>query len=181
MMWMQTYTGKKFNYRSPAPEMVDIYDIARALSMQCRFNGHVAEFFSVAQHSVFVELHLTHLSANLRLQGLLHDAVEAYLGDIVSPLKWFLPVLAEAESRIWCTICEKFNLEVRLHPDVRKADKLMLMREVMELLPINMVHEWNEKGPPSNLIKKIIPLDPMHAEKLFLDTFEKLKGLVDAG
>src|SRR4051812_6540197 len=82
--WMQTISGKAFFPLDPRPADVDIQDIAHALAFQCRFGGHVKEFYSVAEHSVRVSLICAHEDAKW---GLLHDATEAYLSDIVRPVK----------------------------------------------------------------------------------------------
>jgi uncharacterized protein len=84
--WIQTYTGKQFWPLSPLPEDIVIEDIAHALSMQCRFGGHVRTFYSVAQHSVHVSLLV---EPQYALWGLLHDAAEAYLVDLPRPIKKF--------------------------------------------------------------------------------------------
>lgn len=83
--WIQTYSRKKWNLRVPKVEDVDIEDIATSLSNQCRFFGHVRKYYSVAQHSVLV-------SANCEWpkEGLMHDAPEAYLGDVARPLRMLL-------------------------------------------------------------------------------------------
>jgi len=82
--WIQTISGRKFPLAEPDPNQIDIEDIAHALSMLCRFNGHCTQFYSVAEHS----MHVSHeISNDLALAGLLHDAAEAYLGDVPSPLK----------------------------------------------------------------------------------------------
>lgn len=83
--WMQTYTGKAFYPLDPRPDEVCIDDIAHALSQIPRFGGHARRHYSVAQHS----WHMSCLFGNplLAYQALLHDAQEAYLGDIVQPLK----------------------------------------------------------------------------------------------
>src|SRR6266496_3875421 len=93
-------SGKWFNVFNPKPEDVDIRDIAHALSNQCRFTGHTKEFYSVAQHSVLVS---TFCAPEDAAWGLLHDASEAYLSDIASPVKKhpdFGPFYLEAEKRI---------------------------------------------------------------------------------
>ena len=77
--WLQTYTGIQFWPLDPRPEEIDIQDIAHALSLLCRFNGHCQRFYSVAEHSVHVS---TILAPEFGLWGLLHDAAEAYLSDI---------------------------------------------------------------------------------------------------
>src|SRR5665811_1025646 len=82
---IRTFTGIYMNVFEPTPEMISIEDIAHALTMQCRFGGHLPDFYSVAQHS----LNCSYLIDNpkLKLTALLHDASEAYLLDIPRPIK----------------------------------------------------------------------------------------------
>jgi len=81
--WITTYTGKRFHYLDPQPEEIDIVDIAHALSLTCRFGGHCKEFYSVAEHSIRVaEI----VPKEFQLLALLHDAGEAYTGDVQSPI-----------------------------------------------------------------------------------------------
>lgn len=107
----QSFTGKIIDLANPSPSMIDIEDIAQALSMTCRFGGHCRDFYSVSEHCVHaVELALggfsgTYVnpsvaqvtleyrrppSAEILLSLLLHDASEAYVGDVISPLKHLL-------------------------------------------------------------------------------------------
>jgi uncharacterized protein len=87
--WMKTRSGRVFYPIDPRPEDIDIGDIAHALSFVCRFGGHVPRFYSVAEHSVRVALAIEASGASslASFAGLLHDASEAYLGDVVWPLK----------------------------------------------------------------------------------------------
>lgn len=83
-----TYMGHMFDIFDPDTWVFDLEDIAQALSTTCRFGGHV-EFYSVAEHSIRVANWLKERGYDARTQmvGLLHDAVEAYIGDIVRPIK----------------------------------------------------------------------------------------------
>lgn len=135
--WILTYTGQKFYPLDPRPEDVDIRDIAHALSMTCRFNGHVKEFYSVAQHSVYVAtlMRLWNGDNETCLAALLHDASEAYLNDIVKPVKTSaeFEFYRKAESRLQAVIAERFNLK----PNARiiEADVQMLKAEAYHLMP----------------------------------------------
>ena len=82
--WTQTFAGIQFYPFDPRPDEVKIKDIAHALSMICHFNGHTREFFSVAQHSLMVSYLLP---AEHKLWGLMHDSAEAYIGDMIRPIK----------------------------------------------------------------------------------------------
>uniref|UniRef100_A4XZH2 Phosphohydrolase n=1 Tax=Ectopseudomonas mendocina (strain ymp) TaxID=399739 RepID=A4XZH2_ECTM1 len=132
MSWIITRTGKRFDLLEPAAHMVDPTDIAHALSMQCRFNGHVKSFYSVAQHCLVVaEL----VPVQYQLEALLHDATEAYVGDLVSPLKQALPEYRQIEMRVWHAICHRFDIEPVLPPCVHDGDLIALATEKRDLMP----------------------------------------------
>lgn len=129
--WIQTRSGIRFDLLEPTVDMVDILDIAHALSNICRYTGHVRFPYSVAQHSVLVS---DQLPPELRLQGLLHDATEAYVGDVATPLKRLLPDYERIEARIWGVIAARFRLPVELDPRVKLADATLLQAERAVLL-----------------------------------------------
>ena len=108
--YITTYTGNHFKPTNPVPEMIRIEDIAHALSMLCRGNGHVSSFWSVGEHCICCakEAAGRGLSKKVILACLLHDASEAYLADITRPVKQFLPGYLEIEKRLQDTIYEKF-------------------------------------------------------------------------
>ena len=105
--WMQTYTGVRFYPMDPRPEELDIRDIAHALSLICRYGGHVDRFYSVAEHCVLMSQCVPEEHA---LWALLHDASEAYVGDMVRPLKRQLPEYEAAEGRVIAAIVERVGL-----------------------------------------------------------------------
>lgn len=122
---INTVSGKKFNLLEPKPEMVEIIDIAKGLSFKPHFGGMTPHFFSIAMHSILVkDLMLSDgiLSERLLLAALLHDASEAYTGDMIKPLKVHLPVFCEIEDRIQSVIFEKFNLDLALMKKVKHYD-----------------------------------------------------------
>ena len=86
--WIQTYTGKQFYPQDPRVEDIDIEDIAHALSLTCRFNGHVKEFYSTAQHVVLSSMFAPFYC---KWEALHHDDSEAYISDLTSPVKGMLP------------------------------------------------------------------------------------------
>lgn len=108
--FITTYTGKHFDYENPDPDQICIEDIAHSLSLTVRGNGHVRTFFSVAQHCLMCakEAEARHLSDRIILACLLHDASEAYMSDVPSPVKHTLPYYEEQEKALLDMIYTKF-------------------------------------------------------------------------
>lgn len=126
-----TWTGKRVNPLALDPDLVDIFDIARALSRQCRYNGHVGGFLSVARHSIWVadRLGMNGIGRpDLMLTGLLHDAAETYLGDLVRPLKHseFGKAYLVAEEQAEAAIAKRFGTPFPMPPEVKEADSWVL-------------------------------------------------------
>lgn len=138
MTWILTCSGKRVDLLAPTAAMIDPLDIAHSLARQCRFNGHTREHYSVAQHCYLVSEMVPEDDA---LAALLHDATEAYVGDLVRPLKQLLPDFAEIEHKIWLAICERFNLEEELPQAVHDMDNYMLAVERRDLMPAHP-DEW---------------------------------------
>jgi len=167
--WITTYTGKKFHFRNPTVEEIDIKDIAHHLSLICRFTGAVREFYSVAEHSIRVAFIVPD---SLKLSALLHDAAEAYLNDISRPVK-YSHKLEETEKEITRVIDLKFNINSNA-PEIKKADNILLATEARDLM--SNVNNWAKLPPP--LEKEIIPLPPKEAEGVFLFHLELYGGLM---
>jgi hypothetical protein len=130
--WIQTRDGGRFDLLDPDPALIDVEAIAHSLGMLCRFTGHVDRFLSVAQHSVLV----SHLCPpEHALTGLLHDATEAFVGDVASPLKRLLPAYQEIEQRIWVAVTEAFDLPIDLPAEVKDADLRALYVERDHFMP----------------------------------------------
>lgn len=146
MSWIHTFTGKRFDLLAPDSGLVDLRDIAHALSNCCRFAGHTREFYSVAQHSVLVARACPPEHA---LLGLLHDAAEAYMGDQVRPLKQISPVrMCEIETGIQAAIWHAFRLDPTAEAlqAVKYYDDLLLATEARDLL--HGTEGWNARLPP---------------------------------
>ena len=173
--WIQTYTGKQFWPLNARHEDVCIEDIAHALSLKCRFSGHTNRFYSVAQHSVMVSF-LCEFPEH-SLLGLLHDAAEAYLPDISSPIKPFIEGFIDTEDRLLNVIFEVFNIRSPLpdvaKEDVRQSDLVALATEKRDLLR-HTSYKWGivDNINPSILI--IVPQSPEQAERSFLYRFYEL-------
>ena len=162
-----TYTGRMFDPLEPTEADICIMDIAHALANTCRFNGHCSEFYSVAQHSFLVS---KALPAKEALWGLLHDAAEAYIGDIIRPIK-ALPQMAGmefVEAKIAKCIADKFN--TRLY-NVSRVDDGVLLDEMKALRLY-----WHDFLPGvKSLGATILPCwTPKQAESNFLCRFDEL-------
>lgn len=109
---LKTKTGLLLDYMNIAKNSISIYDIAHSLSLICRFNGHCKYFFSVAQHCLFTSWYANKLGYDYRIQmcALLHDAQEAYVCDLPTPLKKLLPEYAKIERRVQSAITECFDV-----------------------------------------------------------------------
>lgn len=135
--WMQTYTGRAFYPMAPHVDDIDPADIAHALSLLCRYGGHVNRFYSVAEHCVLMSHAVTPEHA---LWALLHDATEAYMGDMIRPLKHAMPAYREAENRLMAVICDRFGLGHDCPAEVSAADNRILRDErdaLMEAPPLS--------------------------------------------
>lgn len=117
---MKTRSGKKLDILNPQPDQIDILDIAAGLAYKPHFSGQTPKFFSIAQHSIMVT---DAIFFDLKRIALLHDASEAYLGDIIKPLKVMLPEFQRIEKNLMFVIFQKFNLDIDLLNDIKQADK----------------------------------------------------------
>jgi len=170
--FIETYTGKKFYFLEPQETEVDIIDIAHSLSMQCRYTGHCRKFYSVAEHCI----HVADLcSDESKLYGLLHDASEAYLTDIASPVKPFLQNYKMMEKQIMSTVYEKFGLEPSLPIEVQKIDLAILRTEADQLM-ISRGKDWvvNKNNSEPLLSVEIKCYAPTEAKEKFLEMFGDL-------
>jgi len=136
--WMQTVGGRAFYPLDPRPEDIDIEDIAHALSLVCRFGGHCSTFYSVAEHSVRVSMAIVEAGGTRTeaFAGLMHDAAEAYLGDMIWPLKQAPSVAGykAIEHRVQSVIFAKFGLPDELPPIVKRFDLVLLSTEKRDLM-----------------------------------------------
>lgn len=140
--WMQTFTGQKFYSLDPRPEEVVPEDIAHALGFLCRFGGHSTHFYSVAEHCVLMSYAVEPKNA---LWALLHDATEAYVGDMVRPLKRHMPAFCEVEDEVMAAICTRFGLDPTFPEEVHDADNRILVNERKAVM-VNTSHDWYTDG-----------------------------------
>ncbi len=166
--WMQTVSGRQFWPLDPRPDDVFIEDIAHALSMMCRFNGHCERFYSVAEHSVLVSENVPPEDA---LWALLHDASEAYIADIVRPAKRFIDGYRQMEANIMAAVCGAFDLPYIEPPSVKRADNAILADEASQIMG-SKPKDWILPEPPLGV--RIIGLSPAGAKLAFLNRYRAL-------
>ena len=131
--YLQSVSGRWVNPFDPDPEQLDAHDIARALGNQCRFGGHCRVFYSVAQHSVIVSELVEQRGGDAEdvFAALMHDASEAYLGDMPHPIKHRSPLGAAfkaAEAHLEAAIRDRFGIRADV-PEIKRADRALLATE----------------------------------------------------
>ena len=160
-------SGNYFYFRNPRESEFSIADIAAGLSKICRFNGQCKQFYSVAQHSILVSRIVPEKHA---LAGLLHDAAEAFIGDMTAPLKGLLPEYKAIEREIEAAIFERFGIATPLDPCIKQADLVLLKTEQRDLM--HNSDTWQHIGDLVPMSQKIIPyVSPRRAEIEFLNRY----------
>ena len=155
MEHITTFTGEDFTPLAPDINQIHIKDIAHALSLMCRANGHFVHFFSVAQHSINCanEAKARGFSEKIQLACLLHDANEAYISDLTRPVKKHFPEYIEMEKRLQNAIYNKFldsPLSDEEHGHVKQVDDDMLVYEFNALMKKKVFpHSPKMSGNPS--------------------------------
>lgn len=169
--WLPTWSGRRFWLLDPRPQDIVIEDIAQGLSRTSRYYGATRGDvgYTVAQHSVLA----SHLGApEHRLALLLHDASEAYVGDVISPLKKLLgQTYRDIEDRIMVAVASRFNFSWgadEVQQAVQLADEVLLATEVRDLLPLQFVTQDVEEPP---LPFTIEPWSQERAKEEFLCRF----------
>lgn len=166
--YMETYTGRYVTPLKLKLEDIDIVDIAHHLSLICRFNGACRKFYSVAQHSVLVAYLVPKED---KLAALLHDASEAYMADVIRPIKYSIPELKKIEDRIEVKILAKFKCYGADWEAIKRADNIMLATEARDLM--KRTDGWYLPEPPKPAL--IVPWAAPQAESVFLSVFSNAK------
>lgn len=174
MSYITTYTGKHFDPAKPERDKIDIRDIAHALSLICRGNGHVKTFFSVGQHCIHcaLEAEARGYSARLALACLLHDAGECYLSDVPRPIKGTMPQYKAVEKQLLKQIYIKYlgaELTAAEEAQVKQIDNDMLYYDLLYLL-----NEKTEQEAPvmaTEFSYEVLPFEQV--ENRYLELFAR--------
>ena len=187
--WQRMLSGRRLDILSPSPLDIEIEDIAHGLARVTRWNGQTKGTFglSVAQHSLLVEGILSRnapqLAQKWRLAGLIHDAPEYVIGDMITPFKAALgPPYRQIEARLQEAVHIRFGLPAELPPgiilSIKRADRMAAFIEATQIAGFTDAEakKWFSKpgGTPADY--KLIPLPPEKAAKAFLRRFDLLFG-----
>lgn len=173
-LYIETVSGKKFFIEHPE---FDIKDIAHALGNQCRYTGHVKNFYSVAEHSVLV----MNLCQDLKLadpfEGLMHDCSEAYLSDIAAPWKALLPDYKKLEAKVELPLRRFYGVPEKMTDGCKRADWLALFIEARWLMPTGAKDWIAPEGIKEQAAKLKYPIygwSPLSSRWEFARAFNKL-------
>jgi hypothetical protein len=167
--FITTYSGAKFFIDQYNIQDIPIEDIAHALSMNCRFNGHLSEYYSVAEHSIVVS-HL--VDRDCALEGLLHDITEAFIPDMPRPFKTLITGFEEYEKNLWWAAADHFGLSPNLPENVKYIDKNIVRDEAQRFYssPPDWINFYESVCPQAVLIG----MSPSIAKMEFLARFKEL-------
>jgi hypothetical protein len=173
---IETYSGRQFDLFDPVGEAVHLPDVAAGLAHTCRFGGHCRRFYSVAHHSLHVSRELDAHGPRLQLVGLLHDAAEAYVGDVPRPLKTELDGFDRLEAGVLEAVWAGLGLAPPSEAEwqrVMDADDRLLSYEADRLLA-----DGSWAGEPPELGYSLDSTDIEAIRGRFLDRAEALLGRV---
>lgn len=162
-------SGNYFDFLAPEQSAFTIEDVAHGLSHVCRFGGQCSRFYSVAQHSVIASKHVPGPDA---YAALMHDAAEAFVGDMAKPLKDLCPEYREVEKRVEAAVLARFRVPTPLPPSVKEIDTVLLATEQRELMRNR--DDWNYTRGRQPLDIAIPPMPPAMAKAAFLVRFAEL-------
>lgn len=175
--WMQTHLNKKFDFNLVGtqwgPSQIYINDIAHHLSMICRFNGATSRFYSVAEHSFWCSVWCDRYNPDTALAALLHDAAEAYVGDISAPLKSFASDIKELEKLIWKDIADRFFVTWHMPDEIKHIDLRMLITERNQLMGLPP-EDWQIEAKPLPI--RLSCWGPEEAKNMFLNRYHSLSN-----
>lgn len=167
-----TLSGNWFDILKPEDYEYDIKEIGHSLSNLCRYTGHTNEFYSVAEHSVLVS---RIVPEPLALCGLLHDASEAFLGDVSSPLKKLLPEYKRIEDNVQKAIAKHFSLPYPYPHEIHEADKRMYWQE-RQTVANNGIRDglWHQNLRATRKVEAV-GMSPTMAYRMFMQRYKEIE------
>jgi hypothetical protein len=162
-------SGAWFDFCAPASSNFTIEDIAHGLANICRYSGQCTRFYSVAEHSILV----SQIAKGFEFEALLHDAAEAFLGDITRPLKQLLPEFKKIEASVQRVVLDRFGVSGPISPKVKQADLRVLAAEQRQIMPEG-TDGWvrGQKVDPAPITVR--HLSPDEGKRVFLERFAQL-------
>lgn len=175
MTTIQSFSGKYISLTEPWLNDFNVEDIAHALAHTCRFAGHTRHFYSVAQHSVLV----SRVNPDIMpVEKLFHDAAEAFLGDITTPLKSLLPEYCKIEETMMSAIANWLGLPSDFHKSVavKQADMELLLAEKRDLMTGSCFDGcvWDMESVRNNRHPLIEAWSPAKAKNKFIERFDEI-------
>src|ERR1700687_1706186 len=162
-------SGAWFDFRAPASSDFTIDDIAHGLANICLYSGQCSNFYSVAEHSLLV----SETAKGFEFEALLHDAAEAFTGDITRPLKQMLPEFKRIEAEVERAILDRFGVKEPIPPQVKQADLRVLAAEQVQIMPEGTAGRGRGREvKPAPVVVRHLP--PQEAKRVFLERFEAL-------
>lgn len=167
-----TANGQVLDFTNVDPTAINRYDLARGLANVCRYSGQVTKFYSVAEHCILVA---RHAPLHLKPYALLHDAAEAYIGDVPRPVKLLCPEYKEVEGRVEEAILKRFGVLVSAWelPVIKELDNRALLLEAMSLKLVTDPRAWLDV-PGEPLDDEIQCWSPEEAERQWINAAELL-------
>lgn len=168
---MMLQSGAWFDFLDPASSEFNIEDIAQGLSHTCRYAGQCSGFYSVAEHSLLV----SDVARGYEYSALMHDAAEAFIGDVTRPLKQLLPDFKRIEAVVEGAIFARFDVPTPMPRDVKEADLRVLAAEQAQIMPAETSQWARDEGViPASIAVRHLP--PEAARTAFLERFHQLRA-----
>jgi hypothetical protein len=164
-------SGRLFDFLDPHGSDFAIEDIAHGLAHICRYAGQCRDFFSVAEHSIMV----SDTVSEFAYEALLHDAAEAFVGDVTRPLKQLLPEFRRIEANVQDAIMKRFGMDPGYWKSVKDADLRVLAAEQAQIMAPGCA-DWAVAAGIKPAPVLVRCLDPATAKREFLDRYERCRG-----
>ena len=165
-------SGAEFDFLNPWNSDFGIDDVAHALGNICRYAGHCSGFYSVAEHS----LHVSDVAVGFELEALLHDAAEAFLGDVTRPLKQLLPDYKRIEREVTAAVFNRFGVSNISAARVKEADLRVLAAEQRQIMPPG-TDDWADAAGVVHAPITVRFMPPRAASEAFMARYRLLAGL----